>query len=289
MSSNQQIILTNLLQQQKKAHDPTMSDSDFFHIFVTEQILKNYELSYDELQEGIVDNGGDGGIDSIYTFVNGELIQRDSELVDGKRNSLIEVFIIQSKTTAGFSESAIEKCISSAIDLFDLTKENNDLKTVYNQDLLNNRDVFKKQFLHLASKFPVLKFRYFYATMGTEVHQNVARKVEQLQGAINTHFDKAEVTLNFLTAGQLIELSRQEQIKAKDVAVNDNPISTQDGGYIALVPLENYYKFITDEQGELIRYFFDSNIRDYQGETEVNSEIKSSLLEKRFQRRFLVA
>lgn len=280
MSSNQQIILTNLLQQQKQIQDASLSDDSFFHIFVTEQVLKNYELSYDELQEGIVDNGGDGGIDAIYTFVNGDLVQRDSPLSDGKRNSLLEVFIIQSKTSKGFSESALEKCTASAADLFDLTKESDDLKSIYNQELLANREVFKKQFLALASKFPILRFRYFYATMGTEVHDNVRRKVEQLRETILRHFDKAEIQFEFLGAGELIELSRREQIKARDIALADNPISTQDGGYIALVPLESYYKFISEDNGELIKYFFDSNIRDYQGENEVNTEIEVTLNSK---------
>lgn len=102
MTNNQQIILNTLLGQQKNDLDPTLKDDDYFHIFVTEQVLKNFELSYDEIQEGIVDNGGDGGIDSIYTFVNSELIQRDSEPIDGKRNSIIDVYIIQSKNTNGF-------------------------------------------------------------------------------------------------------------------------------------------------------------------------------------------
>lgn len=278
MSTNQQIILETLLEQQKASLADTFSDDDYFHLFVTDQILKNYELSYDETDEGIVDNGGDGGIDAIYTFVNSELIQRDSDLIDGKRNSLIDVFIIQSKNTTGFSESAIEKCISSAIDLFDLTKTIDSLRTVYNNDLLTNIEVFRKQYLHLASKFPLLRFHYFYATKGIEVHPNVSRKVPNLEAAIKTHFDKAETIFTFLTATDLIDLSRREQIKAKGIALSDNPISTQDGGYIALAPIKNYYDFLKDEKDELIKNFFDANIRDYQGTVEVNSAIKDTLM-----------
>ncbi len=279
MSRNQQLILNTLLQQQKDSLNPLLSDQEYFHLFVTEQVLKNFELSYDELEEGIVDNGGDGGIDSIYTFVNSELIQRDTELLDGKRNSIIDIFIIQSKNTNGFSESAIEKCVSSANDLFDLIKSSEDLRTVYNNELLTNREVFKNQYLHLASKFPVINFHYFYATKGTEVHPNVERKVGQLVEVINKHFDKANISFEFLTASKLIELSRREQVKTKSMVLLDNPISTQDGGYIAIVPLRNYFDFITEENGDLIKYFFDSNIRDYQGSVEVNSGIKDTLLE----------
>lgn len=278
MTTNQQIILNTLLEQQKEKLDSTLKEDDYFHLFVTEQVLKNFELSYDELQEGIVDNGGDGGIDSIYTFVNSELIQRDSEFIDGKRNSIIDVYIIQSKNSNGFGETPIEKCVSSANDLFNFAKTIDALRTVYNNDLLVNIDVFRKQYLHLASKFPILKFHYFYASKGVEVHDNVARKVENLRETINVHFDKAEVNFEFLTAGKLIDLSRREQIKTKGITLLDNPISTQDGGYIAIAPLKNYFDFISDENDDLIKYFFDSNIRDYQGSVEVNSGIKETLV-----------
>ncbi|MBN2729016.1 MAG: AIPR family protein [Bacteroidales bacterium] len=279
MSTNQQIILSTMLDQQKTALNPSLSENDYFNLFVTEQVLKNFELSYEELEEGIVDNSGDGGIDSIYTFVNSELIQRDSELIDGKRGSSIDIYIIQSKNTNGFGESAIEKCISSANDLFDFTKTSDELRTVYNNDLLANRDVFKNQYLHLASKFPILKFFYFYASKGVEVHDNVSRKVANLKEIIIKHFDKAEIDFEFLTAGKLIELSRREQIKTKSITLLDNPISTQDGGYIAIAPLGHYFEFITDENRNIIKYFFDSNIRDYQGSVEVNSGIKDTLIE----------
>lgn len=278
MTTNQQIILNTLLEQQKASLDSSLKEDDYFHLFVTEQVLKNFELSYDELEEGIVDNGGDGGIDSIYTFVNTELVQRDSDLIDGKRNSIIDVYIIQSKNTNGFGETPIEKCVASANDLFDFTKSADSLRTVYNNELLTNREVFRKQYLHLASKFPILKFHYFYASKGIEVHDNVKRKVENLREIINKHFDKAEINFEFLTAGALIDLSRREQIKTKGITLLDNPISTQDGGYIAIAPLKNYFDFLIDENGDLIKYFFDSNIRDYQGSVEVNSGIKETLM-----------
>jgi len=279
MSTNHQIILNTLLSQQRSELGSALSEDDFFHLFVTGQVLKNYELSYDELSEGIVDGGGDGGIDSIYTFVNSEIVQRDTDLIDGKRNSIIDLFIIQSKNSNGFSESAIEKCISSANDLFDFNKSKEELSTVYNRELLTNREVFQKQYLHLASKFPSLRFHYFYASKGIEVNPNVERKVNNLRDIINKHFDKAEINFDFLTATKLIELSRKEQIKSKGITLLDNPISTKDGGYIAIAPLKNYFEFISDENGELIKYFFDSNIRDYQGTVEVNSAIKETLMD----------
>ncbi len=275
---NNQIILETLIEQNRVELYPEYTINEYFHLFVTEQVLKDQELSYDEIEEGIVDNGGDGGIDSIYTFVNQQLIQRDTELIDGKRNSIIDVYILQSKNVNSFGETPIEKCNSSAIDLFDLNKPIDDLRTVYNSELLVNIDVFRKQYLHLASKFPVLRFHYFYVTKGAEIHPNVERKVQILVDSIKKHFDKAEVNFKFITAKKLIDLSRKEQLQSKDIVLNDNPISTQDGGYIAIVPIKQYYDFITDENEELIRYFFDANIRDYQVNVDVNKEIRKTLL-----------
>ena len=278
MKNNNQIILETLISQNRKEKYPDLTEDAYFNLFVSEQIMKDFELSYDELEEGIVDNSGDGGIDAIYTFVNEELIQRDTELIDGKRKSNIDVYIIQSKNTNGFSETPIEKCNSSAIDLFDLSKSIPSLRSIYNNELLRNIEVFRKQYLHLASKFPILKFHYFYVTKGSEIHPNVDRKVDILKESITIHFDKAEVQFDFVTAKKLIELSRKEQLYSKGIHLTDNPISTQDGGYIAIVPIKNYFNFITETESlNLIKYFFDANIRDYQGNVQINQEIRATL------------
>lgn len=281
MANNYQVVLETLIKQSKQEQFPDIqsSDNDFFNWFVSEQLMKDFELSYDEITEGIVDNGGDGGIDAIYTLVNEELIQRDSDLIGGKRNTIIDVFIIQSKYTNGFSEASIDKINSSSGELFDLSKPIDELRIVYNNDLLANIEVFRKQFLHLASKFPILRFHFFYVTKGDEVHPNVKRKITQLENTIKQHFDNAQIEFNFITAKRLIELSRKERLRSKELTLTDNPISTQDGGYIALVPIMNYFKFITDENGNLIRYFFDANIRDYQGNVDINKEIRTTLNE----------
>ena len=61
MANNDQIVLETILRQSKQEQFPEeqISDRDFFNWFVSEQIMKDYELSYDEINEGIVDNGGD--------------------------------------------------------------------------------------------------------------------------------------------------------------------------------------------------------------------------------------
>jgi AIPR protein len=56
-------------------------------------------------------------------------------------------------------------------------------------------------------------------------------------------------------------------------------IARESGSYVALTRLDDYYRFVTDENGNLRRYLFESNVRDYLGENRVNEDIGTSLKE----------
>ena len=49
------------------------------------------------------------------------------------------------------------------------------------------------------------------------------------------------------------------------------------GGYIVLTPLGEYVNFLKDSDGKIQADLFESNVRDFQGNTEVNAEIKNTL------------
>ena len=91
-------------------------------------------MSYDEIESGIVGGGGDGGIDGFYVFINGELLQEDTDISDIRKNIQIDVFLLQAKTSAGFSEGAMDRFANGTDDLFDLSKPLASLKAVYNDD-----------------------------------------------------------------------------------------------------------------------------------------------------------
>ena len=48
--------------------------------------------------------------------------------------------------------------------------------------------------------------------------------------------------------------------------------------YVALVNLSKYYHFIASDNGELRKYIFEANVRDYQGHNAVNQDIQNTLL-----------
>ena len=278
MAGNDRIILDQVLDQQRQNVAPTLDQAAYFEIFTSEQVLKDFDLSYDEIESGIVAGGGDGGIDGFYVFVNGELLQEDSDTTDLRKNIQIEVFLLQAKTGSGFSEAAMDRLAAAADDLFDLSKPLSSLKAVYNEELLEAAERFRGTYQTLASKFPRLRINFYYATKGDQVHPNVERKVPRIEAIVKKHFSAAEFFFSFLGAHNLLDLARRTPTTCYELKLAENPISsTGDVAFVCLVSLKDLYKFITDAQGHLVRHIFEANVRDYQGKTQVNEQIQDTL------------
>jgi hypothetical protein len=279
MSSNDQIILDKTLEQQRTERAPHLTADKYFQLFTAEQLLKHFDLSYEEIESGNVDGGGDGGIDGLFVFVNGELVREDTDLSGLKKDVVIEVIIFQSKTEASFREKALDTLNQTLRDLFDLSKPLSTLAAVYNKELLAAAELFRNAVTVLATRFPTHKFSVFYASKGTEVHPNVQRKADLLRDLVQGQFPGSSCEVNFLTAADLLVMARQTPRLSYQLDVTDAPINTK-GGIIGLVKMREYFKFISDEKSDLRRSLFEANVRDYQGATQVNEEIGKTLVEK---------
>jgi hypothetical protein len=279
MSNNDQIILETTLDQQRNERAPHLDADKYFQLFSAEQLLKHFDLSYEEIQSGIVDGGGDGGIDGFFVFVNGELVREDTDLSGLKKDVVIEVIIFQTKTEASFREKALDTLNQTLRDLFDLSRPLATLAAVYNKELLAAAELFRNAITTLATRFPSHKFSLYYASKGTEVHPNVQRKADILEGVVKGQFPGSACKVTFLTATDLLVLARQTPRLSYQLDVTDAPINTK-GGIIGLVNLREYFNFIRDDKGELRRNLFEANVRDYQGATQVNEEIGKTLVER---------
>ena len=123
MVSNDRTILDEVLRRGMGEISSSTTESSLFEYFTAEQVLKAYDLSSDEIESGLVGNGGDGGVDAIYLLVNGELVQEESDFSNLKRDIVIDLIVVQSKISAGFQETPIERFNSVSNDLFDLSKD----------------------------------------------------------------------------------------------------------------------------------------------------------------------
>ncbi len=57
MSNNDQIILDKTLKHQRKERAAHLKPEEYFVLFAAEQLLKHFDLSYEELLSGRVDGG----------------------------------------------------------------------------------------------------------------------------------------------------------------------------------------------------------------------------------------
>ena len=278
MSKNAQILLESLIEQEFQNNDNYSSISDYFEFFSASQILKNQGLSDDEVDNGIVGKGLDGGCDSIYLFLNNLLITPDVvEHISAPKDSILEMIIIQSKKTTSFGEDAVMKWKTISGNLLDLSKTTTDFMTRYNADVLEAFTTFRDTYTRLITSRVKLKFKFYYATLASELHPNVIQQAEELKDTIKGLFLNAVVEVIFVDSDALFDMYNAVIENRVNLKFADIPISPNQKNYIALVDLKSYFNFIVNDEGDVRKSFFDSNVRDYQGKNNVNSSISETL------------
>ncbi|ARK03643.1 hypothetical protein B8281_01735 [Cellulosimicrobium sp. TH-20] len=245
--------------------------------FLAKHYLKHYQPTPDDLASGIVDGSLDAGIDGMYLFVNGYCIRDDSPLAGIGKNAQLDLFIVQVKNTKGFREDALDKLCVNLPRLFDFNRDEAALSKTVNAGVIEISRRFLRAYRNL--EMPSLRIFIAYASLrATELHPNTGEKGEVLRSTIAGCFAGADVSMEFLDAARITDLVREKPATSRKLALAENPISTDKaGGYIAVVKLDEYERFITGESGELDAGLFDANVRDYEGETAVNRSIQGTL------------
>ncbi|UOQ53709.1 AIPR family protein [Hymenobacter cellulosivorans] len=274
--TNDQVILEQIVKEKCAESGNEISITEYFEIYTASEILKDFDLSYDDIKYGIVGDGGDGGIDSMFTFLNGELVKEDTEININQKKNDIELILIQAKTSFTFKEDAVVKFRETAEDLFNLSSNPDKFSKRYNHDLIDKVKIFRNVYSKLARNFPKLHIKYYYATQGDTVHHNVEGKVPKLREAIAEMFSGSQFSFEFIGAKKLLEMTRNVPSTSRMLEVSESPISTASGSYVCLVRLDKYYEFVSDA-GALARSIFESNVRDYQGSITVNTGIRTTL------------
>ena len=89
-------------------------------------------------------------------------------------------------------------------------------------------------------------------------------------------FSFSDCSFAFVGASELVAMYRKAKKFTIELPVLEF-LSRGQSGYVVLADLKEYANFVTDETGQLRRYLFDSNVRDYLGRTQVNKDILTSL------------
>jgi hypothetical protein len=279
MAKNDLVLLDALLEK-KIADFPDLKNiGEVFDIFTFENLLKDNDLSYEEIEQGWVDGGDDGGIDGLFVFLDGLPLTEPPNSNDIRKQPEIEVVVITCKHESTFKQIPLNNLLSSIPDLFDLSRDSGSFESKYNNNLLDQRDLFCDTFKELSARQPSLKFKYIYATRGdtSTIPDNVKGRVSSVHDRMNELFSDCKTNFNFFGASELLELARKQRTSTLRLTFIENYVSRAKSNYVVLCRLSDYYNFITDEKGDLRRYLFESNVRDFLGHVPVNEDISETL------------
>jgi len=289
-SSNNTVILNNCIEEFKRNNETNLSDHDALMLFSLEQITKYYELSYEEIEESIVDGGHDGGIDAFVFLVNEQAINSESQLVGGNvifnESTKINILIALVRNETSFKEDAIDKIITDIPLYFDLELQEKQLLERFNDILVEKIMIFRQIWEKAMSKNANIQIEYSYickANDTTNLSASLKSKIEQLKRNTEREIQGALIKLKNYSSKELLEIYRKPISTTLNLEFTENPtIITYKGsqvGYIGTVKLPNFLSFILNENGKLRENIFESNIRHFQGLVEVNRGIKKTILE----------
>lgn len=294
--ANDLILVGDIFSAWHEDNYPDADKGDAFEIFSSELVMKQWDLSVGDVIQGIVGGGNDGGLDAVYTFLDKELVGIDHRALD-RRNARnfeqpkISLVLIQAKQKKGFEEVAIDKVVSSCRAFLDLSKSADDLAVHFNDDVVEQIDIFRRLLRNLAAQIPTVGIEFKFTTLGSteNVYPQILNKAKILEGDFASVVSGASGKVSLLGATELLELYRERPKTAFELRVEE--ASKSGDGLVVLASLRDYFNFLTDSEEppgtedteaepKLLSRIFEWNVRDYQGEVAVNKEIHESLVSR---------
>lgn len=260
-------------------------DVQFEH-FSNYSIISKLHRSPFELEDIHVGSGGDCAIDGICLVVNGKIITDSDELdtiVEQVGYLDADITFIQSKTTSSFSGSDIGSFIHGVKDF--LSEESNLVqnKKIQQAKQLWNSVVNKSP--SMVNRSPNCKL--FYVCTGKWVSdKNLLAIINNGQKEIEHSNLFSEVLVLPNGAQEIQRLYQETKNKLDSQILFRNRITLPEingvqESYLGVIPFQEFIKLIQDEN-QTIHSIFDDNVRDFQGENIVNTQIKKTLADKKF-------
>jgi hypothetical protein len=278
MAKNDAILLDGIIDQRLLEKLPSEERDEVFEFFVLEELLKDYDLSREEIEAGWIDGRGDGGFDGAFILINGHLLEDIEDFVWPRTNASIDVWLVTCKHHPTFSQATLDAILATIQELFDLSCTAGELKGSYSSDLLAFRSLLQITLRRLSIGRPKLTFNIIYASRGdtNDLGESVVARARQIEALIPQLFSSCSAMVRFTGASELVELHRKSKTFSLDLPFLEH-LATGKESYVLLTKLEDYWRFVSDENGNLRCYLFDSNVRDYLGQNAVNEDIARSL------------
>lgn len=276
MAKNDRLLLDGIIDDRVAIRLPSEKRDEAFEYLAFEQVMKDFDLSTEELLSGTIDGRQDGGIDGFFIVVNGHLLQDPESFIWPRTGSDLRVFLITSKHHDTFKQATLDTLIATLTEILDFAIDESQLTGAYSQALLRMRSNLKYAYRKLSPRLSSFSASVFYTSRGdaTDIGEEVSSRAAQIRGLIKDCFGSCKAEFVFLGATEIVELHRK--IPNYTLELPFVEALAKGERYVVLAHLSDYYNFISDG-GRLRRYLFESNVRDFMGLNRVNEDIKSTL------------
>jgi hypothetical protein len=284
VSNNENVLIDGFIAAAQKERDKPLSPAVAFETFSAQMVLRDRNLTDEEIEQGRVGGGMDGALDGVYVFLDGDLLDEDSEVFADeflpksiRKNADLTLWLIQAKEETGFAETAIDKLESSLSRFLDLNMTDEQLSVLYSPEVIARIRIFTRAWTVLGVRSPSIQIRFDYVTKGdtTNVADAVTQKCRDLEDMLGSKVPGATATARLVGAKEL--WATANSVPEYDLQLRFAEYLSKADSYAGLVNLADYFEFISEADGSLRGHLFDWNVRDFQGGVLVNRDIQGSL------------
>ena len=270
-------ITENLLKSYVEASElQNLNEAQQFERFATYIVLSKLYGDVSSANDFCI---GDGiqGIDSFAVIIDGVLVSDLSHLEDilsGRNTFQVEFMFLQSKISDKFKLNDLSVFADTVISLL-VDQDDNicpEFINMYNL-LLEKSDCFIEN--------PIV--RLYYVTLGKWVSPTaIEKKIERTKSTLLKSNLVSRVEFHAWGANNVQSNWRTVSQGLKTSFLFENKtilpdIPQIDQSFLGILPASEFIKIITDEDGEIRRVLFYDNVRDFQGDVDVNTDIRKTL------------
>lgn len=259
----------------------TSDESKIFEMFACYCVLsREYADSFD-LSDIVTSGGGDGGIDGIAIIANNVLIHSPEEFDDlvEQTHSIADLnfIFVQAKTSSSFSGSDIATFGFGVRDLF---KEQPEM--VQNDTIKEKSAIISHILSNMVCVRKKPKCLLYYVTTGRWTEdQNVTSRIEGIRSDLISENLFSDVIFTPVDADYLQRLYKAtiDKIQSEIDFPDRIALPEMDGineAYLGILPASTFLSLVSNEDGVIKSILYD-NIRDFQGENDINREIAATL------------
>lgn len=270
-----------------------LSESDLFELFAGYCVVSLAHEEEFDTQDVHVGGEGDLGLDGLAIIVNGVLInsaEEASDLLDINGFLDVKFILVQAKTSSNFSGEQIVAFFDGVDEFF---AEEPTLPV--NEQVEAAREVMSwlySKSVKFKRQKPVIEMS-FVTTGQWQEDQYLTAKIEKRQEQLTATGLFQEVKFTPMGAN---EIQAAYQRSKNNVTVEFSfsnkvllpEIEGVEEAYLGVLPAKEYLSLITDPVGNIRKPLFYDNVRDFQGDNEVNGEIRETLQDPAGQQRFAV-